>query len=138
MTGTNAPELVLQGGRPIDEQIREQLRGHILAGRLQPGDELPSVRALAVGLAVSPEAVQKAVSRLEQEGYVTTAEGSGLFAALPPAALAAPWRRAELGVLCREFLAQAARRGFTPAEALAAVYATLQGDTCHDRQRQHE
>jgi DNA-binding transcriptional regulator YhcF (GntR family) len=128
MIADEAPEVVLEGGRPIDEQIREQLRAHILAGRLAPGDQLPSVRALAVGLAVRPDAVRTALDLLEREGYLTTAEGSGIFVAGPPAAPADPARKAELGRLCREFLAEAWRRGFTPAEVRATVSAYLEGD----------
>jgi GntR family transcriptional regulator len=128
MTAADSPELVLQGGSPIDEQLVEQLRDHIRAGRLRPGDELPSLRALAVGLAVSPEAVRKALDRLEQEAYLTTAEGSGIFVACPPAADGPAERWAELSRLCREFLATTCRRGFTPDEARAALDAVQQGD----------
>jgi DNA-binding transcriptional regulator YhcF (GntR family) len=132
MITADAPELVLDGGRPLDEQIYQQLRGHIMAGRLQPGEQLPSIRALAVGLAIRPEPVRQALDRLEREGYLTTSEGSGIYVAGPIAASAALPQPAKLARLCREFLAQAARQGFTPAEALAAVSIIIQGDTDHE------
>jgi DNA-binding transcriptional regulator YhcF (GntR family) len=124
MTTTDAAELVLQGDRPIDEQIEEQIRDHVLAGRLQPGEQLPSVRALAVGLAVRPEVVRHALDRLERAGFVTFAEGSGIYAACPP-------RPADLDQWCQDILTQTAARGFAPADVLAALHAHLQGACNH-------
>ena len=52
------PELVLDGGAPICCQIEGQIRRFVLSGALRPGEELPTVRAVAVGLAVNPHAVE--------------------------------------------------------------------------------
>ena len=84
------------------------------------------IRAIAVGLAVSPEVVRRALEQLEKAGFLSTGDGSGLFVA-SPARLAAAGRRPELDILCREFLAHVAQRGFMPAVALAALANTISG-----------
>jgi GntR family transcriptional regulator len=72
-----SPELVLDGGTPISQQIEGQIRRLVRSGALRPGEELPTVRAVAVGLAVNPHAVEQAYDRLEQAGLVTRSDGSG-------------------------------------------------------------
>lgn len=67
--------------RPIYEQIQDSLRHLVVAGALQPGDQLPSVRALAASLAINPNTIQRAYEALEREGYVRAVAGKGRFAA---------------------------------------------------------
>lgn len=111
-----------KSGVPIYRQIQDQIRYGIAAGKLRPGEQLPTVRALAVDLAVNPNTVIKAYSELERRGLLTTEQGSGTFvAALPDAALAPEDREAKLGALCAEFLGQAAQFGFGPGDVLRAV-----------------
>jgi GntR family transcriptional regulator len=112
------PELVLQGGAPIVRQIQDQLRAWIVAGRLWPGEQLPTVRALAVGLAVNPQTVAQAYAELEREGLVSSAEGSGTFVAAPPVGPTAAERRARLEQWCTEFLSWAVSQGYTAHEVL--------------------
>jgi GntR family transcriptional regulator len=81
MTAAGAPELILQGGLGIERQIREQIRLLILTGQLQPGDELPSIRAVAAELSINPNCVSSAYASLEAAGWLSTAEGSGIFVA---------------------------------------------------------
>jgi GntR family transcriptional regulator len=71
------PELVLDGAEPIAQQIEEQIRRLVLSGALLAGEELPTIRAVAVGLGVSPRAVERAYDQLEQAGLLSRAEGSG-------------------------------------------------------------
>ncbi len=71
------PELVLDGSAPVQQQIAAQICRLILGGVLRPGEELPSVRAVAVGLGVSPRAVEQAYERLERAGLVNGTEGCG-------------------------------------------------------------
>ena len=68
-------------GRPIYEQVKEGLRQMVIIGAIQPGDKLPSVRAMASQLAINPNTIQKAYEALEQEGYVYSIPGKGSFAA---------------------------------------------------------
>ncbi len=67
--------------RPIYEQVRDGLRKLMVTGVLRPGDKLPSVRALAVDLAINPNTIQRAYTQLEAEGYILSVSGKGTFVA---------------------------------------------------------
>jgi GntR family transcriptional regulator len=118
------PELALDGSGPIHHQIELQLSRMIRTGVLAPGEELPSVRALAVGLAINPDTVEEALAALEQTGYVTRAEGTGVLVA-PRASWDGP-RQAELDNLCAEFLRQTACNGYSADEMLLALHARIE------------
>lgn len=66
---------------PIFKQIAENFKLQILMGIYAPGDQLPSVRSLAVELSTNPNTVQKAYTFLEQEGFINTVKGKGNFVA---------------------------------------------------------
>lgn len=111
-----------RSGVPIYRQIQDQIRYAVVAGQLQPGEQLPTIRALAVELSVNPNTVIKAYSELEREGILTTEQGSGTFVTgQATTKLSAGDRRAKLDSLCLEFVAQAARYGFSPEEVLTAI-----------------
>jgi GntR family transcriptional regulator, transcriptional repressor for pyruvate dehydrogenase complex len=61
--------------RLVSAAVYERLLGDVLAGRLQPGDPLPSERALSEGFAVNRHAVREALKRLQQAGLVQIAQG---------------------------------------------------------------
>ena len=65
--------------RPIYSQIIDGYREQILAGILQPGDKLPSVRELAASLAINPNTIQRSYRQLEAEGWIVTVPGKGCF-----------------------------------------------------------
>lgn len=67
--------------RPIYEQVKDGLRKLMVTGILRVGDKLPSVRALAVELAINPNTIQRAYSQLEAEGYIVSVSGKGTFVA---------------------------------------------------------
>lgn len=67
--------------RPIYGQIKDGLRRMIVSGALEPGEKLPSIRAMAVDLAINPNTIQRAYEALESEGYVYSVPGKGSFAA---------------------------------------------------------
>lgn len=64
-----------QSGIPIYRQLAEQIRRMVAGGQLQPGDELPSVRELAIAHAVNPMTISKAYSLLEVEGILVRQRG---------------------------------------------------------------
>jgi GntR family transcriptional regulator len=120
---TPEPELLLQGGAAIPEQIQDQVRACIVLGLLRPGEQLPTVRSVAVELGINPHAVEQAYGQLQREGFVTTEDGSGTFATLPPhAGLPHAGRRAQLETLCFDFLTRTASWGFAPAEVLQMMH----------------
>jgi GntR family transcriptional regulator len=122
------PELVLDGGAPIRQQIEGQIGRLILCGALRPGEELPTVRAVAVGLAVSPRAVEEAYGWLERVGLVSGAEGCGPRVAVPPAPADAGLKR-----LCEVFLREAAACGHSLAAVLHALQACLEEELSHEQ-----
>lgn len=67
--------------RPIYGQIKDGLRKLIVTGALEPDEKLPSVRALAMDLAINPNTIQRAYVQLEMEGYVYSVAGRGTFVA---------------------------------------------------------
>jgi len=66
---------------PPSEQIADHVRFAVAAGRLHPGDRLPSVRKLAVSAQVNPNTVSRAYRELEREGTVETRPGAGCYIA---------------------------------------------------------
>ena len=68
-------------GKPIYEQITDQIKAQIMDGRLKAGDPLPSMRALAADLRVSLITTKRAYNDLEAEGFVQTVAGKGSFVA---------------------------------------------------------
>lgn len=67
--------------KPIYEQIKEQIKNKILAGTLNAGELLPSIRTLAKDLHVSAITTKNAYIELEKEGYVETLPGKGTYVA---------------------------------------------------------
>ena len=65
--------------KPIYEQLTENIRRLVLQGVLQPNEQLPSVRALAVELAINPNTIQKAYAELERRGITYSVPGRGSF-----------------------------------------------------------
>ena len=66
-------------GRPIYQQIYDQVKNAILSGELREGDMLPSIRALAKDLRISVITTKRAYEELEQGGYIYTAASKGCF-----------------------------------------------------------
>src|SRR6201986_1948713 len=66
-------------GVPVYRQIIDQVRGGIASGSLAAGDQLPTVRQLAVDLAINPNTVMRAYRELELGGLIETHQGTGTF-----------------------------------------------------------
>jgi GntR family transcriptional regulator len=123
-----------KSGVPIYRQIQDLIRYGIASGLLTPGEQLPTVRALAVELSVTPSTVIKAYSELEREGILTTEQGSGTFVAEQPMALLSEGKRqAKLDSLCSEFLAQVARYGFSPEDILRTIQDLIERRSPHEQ-----
>jgi GntR family transcriptional regulator len=79
--GENPIEISLNpvNGAPIYRQIIQQIEYAVLAGRLESGSKLPTIRQLAVDLKINPNTIVKAYSELEIRGIVVTQVGSGTY-----------------------------------------------------------
>ena len=72
-------QLDYRDARPIYTQIVDNFKSQIVAGILQKGEKLPSVRELAGELAINPNTIQRAYRELEAAGWIATVPGKGCF-----------------------------------------------------------
>jgi GntR family transcriptional regulator len=109
-------------GVPFYRQILDQVLAGIATGALQRGERLPTVRALAVELAVNLNTVARAYKELEIRGVLATQQGNGTFvAAGAEVSLSEVERRRRLSQLLDELLARAAAQGLTLDEVRQAL-----------------
>src|ERR1700735_1328399 len=88
-------------GVPIYRQLVQQVRRDVMLGRLQPGDQLPSVKEVVDSLSVNPNTVVKAFGELEHQGLVIRRQGVGTFVAAAPPVTSLPVTPRLLGSLAR-------------------------------------
>ena len=109
-------------GVPIYTQIKEQITGLIHAGRLTAGDQLPTIRALAIDLAVNVNTVALAYRELDTAGVIATRRGEGTFVASTPGATEMRrLRQRKLRELAQAFVAETRRLGYEPEEVQQAL-----------------
>jgi len=108
-------------GVPFYRQIIDLILGGIATGALAPGEQLPTVRALAVDLQVNLNTVAKAYKELEIRGVLATQQGSGTFIAHSEVKRDEIERRRQVVQLADELLARAAAMGVPPRELLAEL-----------------
>jgi len=110
-----------KSGVPLYRQIIEQVKFAIGRGDLQPGDQLPTVRQLAVDISINPNTVIRAYRELEFEGLLDTQQGSGTFVSENQPEMDAIERQRMLDQIVTELLARTSGYGFTLEEVLEAV-----------------
>ena len=113
-----ALKLDLHSGVPVYRQIIDQVLGGIAAGALQPGDQLPTVRQLAVDLSINPNTVVRAYRELEIREILNTQQGTGTFITGKKVKTNEIERRRQLAQLAGDFLARAGAAGITLLELL--------------------
>ena len=99
-------------------QLIDQVRGAIASGSLSAGDQLPTVRQLAVDLAINPNTVLRAYRELELGGLLETQQGTGTFISERKPQRSTAERERQLNQIVGEFLARAGAAGFTVEELL--------------------
>ena len=109
-------KLDLKGGVPFHRQIVDQIRYGIASDRLMPGEQLPTVRALAVHLQVNPNTVRKAYSELEILGILDTQQGTGTFVSHRQVEIGEAEKQRMLRQICDELVARGNQYGFTLRE----------------------
>ena len=113
-----------QSGQPIYEQIATQIKNQILSGQLQPGEMLPSIRALAKDLRISVITTKRAYDELEQQGFLSTVAGKVSFVRQADVELIREENLKKIEALISEILALAAGCGLG-YEELAEMLALL-------------
>jgi GntR family transcriptional regulator len=106
--------------RPMYVQIMEQIRQLVAVGDWAPGQEIPSIRQLAVDLRVSVITVKRAYLELERQGVIVTRQGKGSFVAAG-AGLAPRLLEQDLEQHLRQALHLAAQLGLAPDELAARL-----------------
>ena len=102
-----------RSGVPYYRQIIDQIRYGIASGQLQVGEQLPTVRGLAVELSVNMNTISKAYRELEIQNILETQQGTGTFIGPVEVKLSEEERRGKLASICDEFLTIAGSYGFT-------------------------
>ena len=110
-----------KSGVPFYRQIIERVRFGIAQGRLTAGDQLPTVRQLAIDLSVNPNTVIRAYRQMEIEGVLNTQQGSGTFISDHRPEIDELERRRMLDQILTELLARASGYGFTVDEVFEGL-----------------
>jgi GntR family transcriptional regulator len=106
-------KLDLKSGVPFYRQIVDQIRYGIASKRLLPGEQLPTVRDLAVRLEINPNTVRKAYSELEILGVLDTQQGTGTFVAGKEIEIGDVEKDRMLGQICDELVARGQQYNLT-------------------------
>ena len=116
-----------RSGVPVYRQLIDQVLGGMAANALAAGDQLPTVRQVAVDLSINSNTVARAYRELEIRGVLDTQQGMGTFVARQKVKRDELERRRQLQQMVGEFVARAGAAGFTLAELLEQL------DELHDR-----
>jgi GntR family transcriptional regulator len=111
----------MASGVPVYRQIIDQILGGIASGTLKPGDQLPTVRQLAVDLAINPNTVVRAYRELEIRGVLDTQQGVGTFITTEPVRPDDAERQRQLDQLVGDFMARAGAAGFSADELVGRL-----------------
>jgi GntR family transcriptional regulator len=110
--------LDLHSGVPVYRQIIDQVMGGIAASALAGGDQLPTVRQVAVDLSINPNTVVRAYRELEIRGVLETQQGTGTFVSHQKVKRDDVERDRQLNQLVSEFVSRAGSGGFTIEDLL--------------------
>jgi len=108
-------------GVPVYRQLIDQVQAAIATGALGIGHQLPTVRQVAVDLAINPNTVMRAYRELEIRGVLDTQQGTGTFISANRPQVDDDERLRRLGQLIDEFIARAGAGGFTLTDLLAGL-----------------
>ena len=113
-------ELIIRNttNQPIYDQIYSQIKAQIIAGKLSPGEALPSIRALAKDLRVSVITTKRAYEELEKGGYVYTVPAKGSYVAQQSTQLVREAYLTQIEEHIQEILSLAAACGLGEEEVL--------------------
>jgi len=106
-------QLDLHSGVPVYRQLIDQVRGGIASGLLAAGDQLPTVRQLAVDLTINPNTVVRAYRELELGGLLETQQGTGTFISVQKMKRADAERVRQLTQIVADCVSRAGAAGFT-------------------------
>ena len=110
-------QIDFRSGLPIYTQIVNQIQTQVVGGVLKPGDQLPTVRALAEELRVNFNTVARAYRILDEARIISTQQGRGTYITdVPPPKVTEKLRRESLEALTQRYISEAARLDFSTSE----------------------
>ena len=115
-------------GKPIYEQIADQVKAQIMSGTLSPGESLPSMRVLAKELRISVITTKRAYEELEHGGFLENVPGKGCFVAPQNPELLREEQLRRVEELLSQAVDEARKGGFTLAELREILDILYQGD----------
>ena len=119
--------LDLHSGVPVYRQIVDQVRSGMAAGTLEAGDQLPTVRQLAVDLEINPNTVMRSYRELELGGFLETHQGTGTFIANKKVERNSAERERLLSQIAGESAARAGAAGFSVEDLIERLRDLLPG-----------
>jgi GntR family transcriptional regulator len=120
-------QIDFRSGLPIYTQIVNQVQAQIASEFLKPGDQLPTVRALAEELRVNFNTVARAYRILDEARIISTQQGRGTYITeIPPPNVAERLRKESLEALTQRYINEAKRMGFSEDEIRDIVKEQLQ------------
>ena len=118
--------LDFHSGLPIYTQVVNQIQSQLVNGILKPGDQLPTVRALASELRVNFNTVARAYRILDEARIISTQQGRGTFITeIPPPEITEKLRKESLSELTQRYISEAYRLGFSEREVSQMVRDSL-------------
>ncbi|HEX4067719.1 MAG TPA: GntR family transcriptional regulator [Acidobacteriaceae bacterium] len=108
-------------GVPVYRQLIDQVLSAVALGTLRTGDQLPTVRQVAVDLAINPNTVMRAYREMEIRGILDTQQGAGTFVAEQATAAPQEERERQLAQLAGELVSRAGSLGFTLEELIETL-----------------
>ena len=128
-------ELVIRNttNQPIYDQIYSQIKAQIIAGKLSPGEALPSIRALAKDLRISVITTKRAYDELEADGFLFTVAGKGCFVAEKNLDLIREQKLKELEDHLDAAVELAAQCGISSAQLQEMLLILLREEGTHER-----
>jgi GntR family transcriptional regulator len=121
-----------KSGVPVYRQLIDQVLVAIASGGLNSGDQLPTVRQLAVDLSINPNTVVRAYKELEIRGMLTTQQGTGTFITAKKVKSDEAQRQKRLSQMVGEFVARVSAEGYT-VEDIQERLNELAGETAKRR-----
>jgi len=116
-----------QDRRPIYEQVVEKFKMLITKGALEPDEQMPSVRKLAVELSINPNTIQRAYAVLEADGYIYSVKGRGNF--ISPQGRFIEARRSQIIQQYETLVLQALESGITKVKLIECIETAAGGDS---------
>ena len=131
-----------RSGLPIYTQIVNQIQAQVASGVIRPGDQLPTVRALAEELRVNFNTVARAYRILDEARIISTQQGRGTYITeIPPPNVTERLRRESLKALTQRYLTEAMRLDFSKDEISQMIqdqFKSWKTDASTNRKKNHE